>query len=157
MSEKAAQQSLPALHGVCSPACSVGQSMKIECRIVRQGIGFEMGPQILHRIELWGVRRQVFQVCRARQDAFVDELALVGLEAVPDEYDGRVQLALQMLEKVHGELSVDVGVSMQPKVQRDPIALRWNAQRGDGRNLLLEATALAQHWRVSAHAPRATH
>jgi hypothetical protein len=63
-----------------------------------------MGPQILHRIELWGVWRQVFQVCRARQDAFVDELALVGLEAVPDEHNGRVQLALQMLEKVQGKL-----------------------------------------------------
>ena len=62
MSKKAAQQIWPALHGVGSPACSVGQSVKIECRIVRQGIGFEMGPQILHRIELGGVRRQVFQV-----------------------------------------------------------------------------------------------
>ena len=102
MSEKAAQQILPALHGVGSAACSVGQSVKIEGGIVREGIGFQIGPQVLHGIEFGGVRRQVFQVCRTRQDALVDEFALVGLEAIPDEHDGRVQLTLQMLEEIHG-------------------------------------------------------
>ena len=83
-------------------------------------------------------------MCRTRQEAFGDEFALVGLEAVADEHDGGVQLTLQMLEKIHDPLSVDVGIRVQPKVQRDPIAVGQDAQRGDGRNLLLEAPALAQ-------------
>jgi len=157
MSEETSQQILPALHGVGSAACSMGQSVKIKGGIVGEGIGFQIGPQVLHGIEFGGVRGQIFQVCRARQDALVDELALVRLEAIPDEHDGRVQLTLQMLEEIHGALSIDVGIGMQPKVQRDPIAIWQDAQRGDGRDLVLGATALAQYWRVSAHAPGAAY
>ena len=54
-------------------------------------------------------------------------------------------------------LSVDVGIGMQAKVQRDPIAIWQDAQRGDGRDLCWGASALAQHRRVSAHAPGAAH
>ena len=157
MSEEASQQILPALHGVGSAACSIGQSVKIKGGVVREGIGFQIGPQVLDRIEFRGVGREIFQMCRTRQEALFNELALVSLETIPDEHDGRVQLSLQMLQEIHGPLSVDVGIRMQPKVQRDAIALWQHAQRGDGRNLVLTATALAQHWRVSAHTPRAAH
>ncbi len=157
MSEKASKQIFPALHGVGSTACSMGQSVKIKGGIVREGIGFQIGPQVFDGIEFGGIRRQIFQVCRTRRDALVDERALVSLEAIPDEHDGRVQLTLQMLKEIHSALSVDVGIRMQPKVQRDPIAVWQDAQRGDGRDLMLGATALAQHRRVSAQAPRAAH
>jgi hypothetical protein len=157
MAEKAAQQVLAALHGVGCAARAVGQSVKIEGGIVREGVGFEVGPQIFDGIELWGVGRQVFQVCRTRQDAIGDELALVGLEAIPDEHDGRAQLTLQMLEEIHGALGVDVGIGLQPKVQRDPIAFGQDAQCGNGRNLLQTATPLPQQRGVSTHAPGAAH
>ena len=157
MSQKASQQILPALHRVGSATCSMGQSVKIKGGIVRKGIGFQMGPQILDGVEFGGVWREIFQVCGARQDAFVDHLALMGLEAIPDQDDGRVQLTLKMFEEVHGALSVDVGIRMQPKVQRDPIAFGWDAQRGDGRNLLMAATTLPQHRGLSPHAPGAAH
>jgi hypothetical protein len=157
MSEKAAQQILAALDGVGGTACSVSQGVKIEGGVVRQGIGFEVGPQILDGIEFGGVRRQVFQMCRTRQDTFVDELALVSLEAIPDEHDRRAQLTLQMLEEIHGALRVDVGIGLQPKVQRNSIASGQDAQRGDGRDLLVAASALPQHRGVSAHAPGAAH
>lgn len=157
MSEKASKQVLPALHRVGSTTCSMGQSVKIKGGIIREGIGFQIGPQVLDRIEFGGIRGQIFQVCRTRQDALLDELALVSLEAIPDEHDGCVQLTLQMLKEIHGALRVDVGIRMHPKVQRDPIAVGQDAQRGDGRDLVLGATALAQHRGVSAHAPRAAH
>jgi hypothetical protein len=157
VSEEASQQALPALHGVSSAACSMGQSVKIKGGIVREGIGFQIGPQVLDGIEFRGIGREVFQVCRTRQDALLDEFALVSLEAIPDEDDGRVQLTLQMLKEVHGALSVDIGIGMEPKVQRDPISVRQHAQRRDGRDLMLRPTALAQHRRVSAHAPGAAH
>src|SRR5450759_3999185 len=142
MSEKAAQQILAALDGVGGTACSVSQGVKIEGGVVRQGIGFEVGPQILDGIEFGGVRRQVFQMCRTRQDTFVDELALVSLEAIPDEPDRRAPLTLQMLADIHGALRVDVGIGLQAKVQRNSIASGQDAQRGDGRDLLVAASAL---------------
>lgn len=154
MSQKASQQVLSALHRVGSAA---GQRVKIERGIVRQGIGFEVGPQVFDGIEFRTIRRQVFQVCRTRQDAFVDEFALVGLETIPDQQDGRVQLMLQMLEEIHRALGVDVGIRMEPKVQRDPIPFRQDAYCGNRRNLLLRTTALAKHWGLPAQAPGAAH
>src|SRR5277367_82431 len=97
MSEKPAQQILPTLHRVGSAACSVGQGVKVEGRIVRQGIGFQVGPQVFDRIEFGSVRREVFQVSRTRREALLDQFSLVGLEAIPDQHDGRVQLMLQVL------------------------------------------------------------
>jgi hypothetical protein len=157
MSEKASQQILPALHRVGSAACAVGQRVKIECGIVRQGIGFEVGPQIFDGIEFRSVRRQVFQVSRTGQHALVDEFALVGLEAIPDQHDGRVQLMLKVLEEIHGTLGVDVGIGMQSKVQRDPIPFGRDANGGDSRHFLLRTAALAQHRGVSARAPGTAH
>lgn len=79
----------------------------------------------------------------------------MGLEAIPDQHDGRVQLMLKMLEEVHGALGVDVGIRMQPKVQRDAIAFRQDADGRDGRDLLMRATALVQHRGLSTQAPGA--
>lgn len=157
MSEKASQQVLPALHRVGGAACSMSEGVKIEGGIVGQGIGFEVGPQVFDGIEFGSVRRKVFQVCRTGQDAFGDEPALVGLEAIPDEDDGRTQLPLQMLEEVHGAFGVDVGICMQPKVQCDPLAAGQDAQRGDGGDLLMGASALAQYRGLSTQAPGAAH
>jgi len=157
MSDKAAQQVLPTLYRVGSAACAVGQHMKVEGRIVREGICFQIGPQVFDGIEFGSIRRQVLQMCRTRQDTFVDELALVGLEAVPDQHNGRVQLMLQVFEEIQGALGIDVGIGVQPKVQRDPIAFRQDADGGNGRDLLMRTAALAQHRSVSAQAPGAAH
>ena len=157
MPEKASQQILATLHGVGSAACSVGQGGKIEGGIIRQGIGFEVGPQVFDRIELRSVRRKVLQMCGTRQDAFVDEPALVGLEAIPDEYDGRVQLMLKMLEEIHGALGVDVGIRMESKVQRNSIPFGQDAYCGDGRNLLMRTATLVQHRCVPPQAPGTAH
>src|ERR1700693_4277948 len=117
MLEKAAQQVLPALDGIGSAACAVRESLQIEGGIVGERIGLKPGPQVLDGIELGGVGRQVLQVRRTKKDTFVDERALVGLEAIPDEHDGRAQLTLQMLQEIHGALGVDVGIGLQAKVQ----------------------------------------
>ena len=153
MPEKASQQVLPTLHGVSRAACSVSERLKIEGGIIRQGIGFEVGPQVFDRIEFGSVRRQVFQMCGTRQDAFVDEFTLVGLEAVPDQHDGRVQLMLKMLEEIHCALGVNVGIRMKSKVQRNPLPFGQDADSGDGRDLLMRTAALAQYRCVPTQAP----
>jgi hypothetical protein len=121
MSQKASQQILPPSHRAGSAAGSMGQRLKIEGRIVRQGIGFEVRPQVFDAIEFGSVRPDVFQVSRTRQNALVDDFSLVNLEAILDQHDGRAQLMLKVLEEIHCTLGV--GVRMQPKVQRDPIPL----------------------------------
>lgn len=155
MSEKAAQEVLPALGRVGSAAGSVRESLHVEGGIVGERIGLEPGPEIFDRIEFGSVRRKVFQVCRTRQHAFVEEFALVGLEAIPNQHKGRVQLMLKMLEEVHGALGVDVGIRVQPKVQRETIPFRQDADCSDGRDLLMRATALAQQRGLSPQTPRA--
>src|ERR1700734_1291947 len=157
MPEKASKQILPMLHGAGGAACSVSQRVKVEGGIIREGICFEVGPQVFDRIEFGSVRRKVFQMCRTGQDTFVDELAFVGLEAIPDEHDGRVQLTLKMLKEIHCALGVDVGIRMEPKVQRNSIPFGQNAYCGDGRDLLKRTAALAQYWRVPTQAPGTAH
>lgn len=157
MPEKASKQILPMLHGAGSAARSVSQRVKVKGGIVRQGIGFEVGPQVFDGIELGSVRKKVFQMCRTRQHTFVDEPALVRLEAIPDQHDGCVQLMLKVLEEIHCALGVDVGIRMEPKVQRYSIPFGRDAYCGDGRNLLKRTAALAQYRCVPTQAPGTAH
>jgi hypothetical protein len=145
------------LHGTGRTARAMCQSVNIEGGIVGQGIGLQVGPEVFDGVEFGSVRRQVFQVRRARQDAFVHELSLVGLEAVPDEHDGRVQLTLKMLEEVHSTLGGDVAVGMQSKIQGEPVAAGCNAKSCDRRYLLMAALALSQDRSVPPQAPRTAH
>lgn len=157
MPEKASKQILPMLHGAGSAARSVSQRVKVEGRIIRQRIGFKVGPQIFDGIEFGGVGRKVFQMCRTRQDTFVDEFALVRLEAIPDQHDGCVQLMLKMLEEIHCTLGVDVGIRVEPKVQSNPIPFGQDAYCGYSRNLLKRTAALAQYRCVPTKAPGTAH
>jgi hypothetical protein len=145
------------LYGVGRAACAVGEAAQIDGRIVGEGIGLQVRPEVFDGVEFRGVGRQVFKMRRAGKDALVHELTLVGLEAVPDEHDRRAELALQMLEEVHGALGIDVGIGMKPEVQREPIACGCDAKGGDRRHLLVAAPALVQQWSVPAQAPGAAH
>lgn len=157
MADECAQQVLLVLHGVGGTACTMSECAKIDGGIVGQRVGLEVSPEVLDRVEFGGVRRQVLEMRRAGKDAFVDDLALVGLEAVPDEHDGCAQLALQMLEEVHRTLGIDVGVRVQPKVHSQPVACGGDAKGCDRGDLLVGPPTLAQHWSLPAHAPGAAH
>ena len=61
MVEKAWRQILLVLHGAGGAVRSVIQRVKVEGGIVRQGIGFKVGPQVFDG--LGSVRRKVFQMC----------------------------------------------------------------------------------------------
>lgn len=84
MSQECAQEVLTALDRKGGASCAVCQSVKIGGRIIGEAMMFEVGPDVLDGIELWGVGRQIGQVCRTRQEALLDRLVLVRLEAVPD-------------------------------------------------------------------------
>ncbi len=140
-----------------SAACAGGQMRQIDGRIVSEWIGLEVGPQVLNRIELRGIRREVGEMSRTGRDALGDQFAQVRLEAIPDQYDRATQLALQVFEEVEHTGTVEVGIRVQAEIQRDPIASRRDAHGGDGRDLAVRACALAQQRRVSAQTPGATH
>ena len=85
----------------------MSEGVKIDGGIVGQRVGLEVRPEVFDRVEFGGVRRQVLEMRRAGKNALVDEVALVGLEAVPDLHDGCAQLPLQMLEEVLNETAND--------------------------------------------------
>jgi hypothetical protein len=70
----------------------MGENVKIRGEIIGEGIGFQIGPQVFDGIGFRGIGRRILQVWRTRQDPLLEELALVSLEVVPDEHDGRMQL-----------------------------------------------------------------
>lgn len=155
VTQESAQQiglALDRARGGARTACEAGQ---IEGGIVGERIGFEVRPEILDRVELRGVGRQVFEVRRVRRDTFVDELTEVRLEAIPDEHHRCAQLMLQVLEEIHDPHGVDVGIGQKPEVQGDPIARGRDAQRGDGGDLLMATGALPEHRGVTAQTPGA--
>lgn len=116
---------------------------------------FEIGPDIFDGIELRGVGREVDQVCGARHEALPDRLALVRLEAVPDEDDGGTQLALQLFEELECAFAVDVGIRIETEVERETIAGRRDTHGSDRRYLPVCTGALTQQRRTARRAPGA--
>jgi len=157
VTQEASQQRWLALYGVGGAARLASEAGQIEGRIVGEPIGFEVGPQVLNRVEFGGIGREVLKVRRAGRDAFIDQLTQMSSETIPDQHHGAAQLALQMLEEVHDAHGVDVVVGEHAKVQCQPIAGRSDAQRRDCRDFLMSARALTQHRGVSEQAPGATH
>lgn len=157
MLKESAQQILAALSAARGASGAMSEQLKIDDGIVGERIGLQPGPQVFDGVKFRGVRRQVFQVRRMGRHAFVNESALVSLEAIPDEHDGGAQLPLKMFEEVHRAFGIDVGVRVQSKVQREAVACGRNAQRSDDGDLLITATPLSQQRCVAAQAPGATH
>ncbi len=92
----------------------------------------------------------------AGRDALGDQFAQVRLEAMPNQYDGQAQLALQVTEEVRHIGGVHVGVRMQSEIQRDAIAPRHNALCGYGRDHPVRSGASAPQRGVPAWTPELT-
>ncbi len=146
MTQEAAQQVLAVLSAACSAAGAMSQHLQIGDGVVGQRVGFQPGPQVFDGVKFGGIRRQIFQVRRAWRYTFVDEGALVSREAIPDQHDGGAQLMLKVLEEVPGAHGIDVGVRVQLKMQREAVACGRDAQRGNGRDLLVSSDP---RWRNS--------
>jgi len=157
VTQEPAQQRRLALCGAGGTASAPSQAVQIEGRIVGEPIGFHVGPQVFDRIEFGSIGREVLKMCRAGGRAFIDQLTQMSSEAIPDQHDRAVQLALQMLEEVHDPHGVDVVLGKHTKVQRQPIACRRDAQRRDRRDFLVSARTLPHHRGVSPQAPGATY
>ena len=157
MTEEGAQEILTVLNAEGCTASAVRQGVQVGGGIVGEAIGFEVGPDIFDGIELGGIRGEVDQVRRARQDTLPDGFAFMSLEAVPDEHDWSAQLSLQLLEEDERALAVDVGIRVETKVKREAVPGGRNAQRGDGRDLPMRAGSLMQHRGIPERAPGAAH
>ena len=76
---------------------------------IRQRVELQVAPDVLHRIEFGRVgRKELGRDLPVRGEEVLDEIRAMGIEPVPDENDGRVNLCQELPEKVDDTLGVDV-------------------------------------------------
>jgi len=91
---------------------------------IGQFLSFEVAPQALHRVEVWGVARQPFlsQPTTLASEIFLHEAALVGGQAIPDQRGLLAPpMAAQVLEESDqalGVIAVRAGLEMRFPSQR---------------------------------------
>jgi hypothetical protein len=117
---------------------------------VGQFMLFPITPEILHRVEFGGVRRETFHPDFAVEsgDVLADELAAMDAGPVPDDEQLAGDMALQMAQKLDDPLAGD-GSLVEPEVKVPP------GQSSDGRELVPVEVEL-QHgglpfWTPGAH------
>ena len=87
MTQEGAQQIGLVLHGAGGTACPMSETRQVERRGIGELVGLQVGPEIFDWVELRGIGRQVGEIRGVGRSAFLDELAEMSLEAVPDQHD----------------------------------------------------------------------
>jgi len=126
---------------------------------VGQVSGVEMSPQVLHGIELRGVRRQQIgaHAVAVAHEPSGDGLADVGAQSIPDQGNRDAQGPAQLHEECEDRVAVEIGIGQKPKVSAYPAALGRDHQGTDHRDLAPRTAALHQHGGAAAGRPSAAH
>lgn len=136
----------------------IGEFVDIEEWCVGQRVGLEIAPKVLDRIELRGVRRQELgSDIGLRSEERLHDASTVSLQPIPDQDPGRVQLPIELAEKVADGDGIEIGMPVKSEVQLHPIARRRHAQRGNGRDLLVRARTLLEDGCDAARMPGPPH
>ena len=158
MLEKGSQQGLIALKGTGGLTRIGGERRQIQRRAIGQGIGLGVTPDILDRVQFWGVRR--------KQDGAHGgcgvEIAghgptAVCFESIPNEQDGSIELFDELAQKTNEEVAVDVGVGMQPEIAAHAITPGRDGECANRGDLSMRASALMQQRRLPPRGPGSTH
>ena len=113
------------------------QFQSFECRLVSEGVHFQMAPGVLDGIEFRGIGGQEEGVQEMKTgDELRGAFSSVGIEAVPNQQAGLPQLLVQRAEETNDLVAADVGLGMQAKVKSHGIAAGRHSQGGDGGYLL---------------------
>jgi hypothetical protein len=119
--------------------------LEVVRRPVGQWIPFEVTPYILHRIEFGRISREEERIQALHRSEERPGLpGTMGLEMIPEEDGGSVQLPQKMTEKFDHGFRVYIGIGMETEVEIDTVAGGSYTQRSDGRNLLVSAGSLVQ-------------
>ena len=154
--QEGSKKELISLEGTVAASGSFGKHLELSWRQVGHGACLEVGPSVFDRIEIRSIGRQERA---ARSQRLTENPGYLGtavsLEAVPDHHRTAGKMASQNLEERHYFRDADSTIWMQAEEKRQLVAARWNAQCSDGRDLLMRASPLKQHWRLALGRPAA--
>ena len=140
---------------------STGCGCQIFCiggRVIRQWLGLEPTPTILHRIEFRRIGRKPFQMNAPMASHIgLDAGAAMRPQPIPEQHETPVHMATQLPQKRPHLVPVHVAGGIQPKTQPYTLTVWADDQGGDDRNFLVLARALSQHGRQAATTPTALH
>lgn len=154
MVEKGAQQDLVVLDQSCRGSRGLGEVGDVEESEVGHRVELEVGPEVLDRVELGSVGREMDGAQgRAGGNEGFHLLGAMHLEAVPQHDSGSAELLEKDLEEGKHLRCADVAIGMEPEVELKMVSKRRDAQRGDGRDLLMGSSALPEHRRLSPRRP----
>ena len=112
---------------------------------VGEGIGFEPGPEGLHRVELGSVGREegggpaavIFEEA-------VHDFGPVGVRPVPDQEDGFSDVAAEVAQETKNAGRRDVGIGVHGEEHPHPASFRGDGQGGDDGYLFMGAADLLE-------------
>ena len=133
------------------------ESLQVVRRPVGEWIPFQVPPYILHRIEFGGITWEIegMQVPHGLEKR-PGLPGTMGLEMIPEENSGGLQLPPKMPKKFDHGFRLDIGIGMETEVEIDPVAGRSYAQRSNGGNLFVTAGSLVQDRGHTAGRPTAS-
>ena len=140
------------------PVSSSGEIFNLKCRPVRQGIHFQIAPDVLDRVEFRRVGRQEegMQLIGTFEKA-PRTFGAVGVEAIPEQHARALQFLVQMPEEAHHLPGADLGVGMETKIEPHVITAGRHTERRQGGYLPEVTTPLKQHRSLAPRLPAATH
>ena len=145
------------LQGAGVPATDDGKPIHVGASQIRQGLGFEVAPDVLNRIELGSVGREVKRQRLRAIEKGRDHGTPVRLRAIPHQDHGSAEMAGKLLDEEQHGRGIEGRVDEQLKIQADRLAVGADTEGGDHRDLLPVAATLPEHGRVPAPAPGASH
>jgi len=133
------------------------QSLEVVRRPVGQRIPFEVTPYILDRVEFGRITREEEGMQMPhRLEERPGLPGTMGLEMIPEEDGGGVQLPQKMTEKFDHGFRVYIGIGMETEVEIDTVAGGSYTQRSNGGNLFVTAGSLVQDRSDTAGRPTAS-
>lgn len=158
MLDKRSQEVFLPLNG---PTMGMGSIPKVLQRVmgrIGQGIGFQISPEHLHRIQFRGISgKEIAPEGRRRVQQDLYLLGPMGLKTVPDDQERLVfELADQLTEEGCHLRGANVGPRMESKIAPQLVAPGGNAQGRDNRNLLMRPPTLIEQRGLAPRGPGST-
>jgi hypothetical protein len=124
---------------------------------VGQRVSLEIAPQVLDRVQLRGIGREVKlpPLHHIKEHGGMETAMDFG--AIPEQEQRSIKVPGELLQESQHRHRVEVLIDQQLKVQAHFAPVGTDAQGGDGRDLFVVATNVPEHRGLSAPAPGAAY
>lgn len=124
---------------------------------VRQRVGFQVTPNILHRVKFRGVCREI----KHRETALIAKEVtgapgLMRAKAIPHNDKRSSQLPSKMTEKLQNPCGIYVDVGMNAEKKTHTATIRGHTQGSNYRRFFVRLRPLGEHGSFAAHPPCAS-